>query len=93
PPGAFRTWHTTRWSVPEDGVELTVEDDGAGMDRKTLSRVFEPFFTTKPQGPGRGLGLATVHGIVGQNGGRLRLLSEPGIGTAVIIEWPVQRGP
>jgi PAS domain S-box-containing protein len=93
PPGTSRAWYTTRWSVPDDAVELTVEDDGAGMDRETLSRVFEPFFTTKPQGPGRGLGLATVHGIVGQNGGRLRLLSEPGIGTAVIIEWPAVQAP
>jgi PAS domain S-box-containing protein len=89
PPGASRAWRTTSWSVPPDVVEMTVEDDGAGMAPETLSRVFEPFFTTKPRGPGRGLGLATVHGIVGQNGGQVRLLSEPEVGTAVVIEWPV----
>jgi PAS domain S-box-containing protein len=91
PPGTSRTWRATSWSVPPDMVELAVEDDGEGMPPETLSRVFEPFFTTKPRGPGRGLGLATVHGIVGQSGGRVRLLSEPDIGTAVILEWPVAR--
>ncbi len=77
---------------PEAGtpcVELTVEDEGAGMSPDTLQRIFQPFFTTKPTG--RGLGLATTLGIVQQHGGALALESTLGVGSRFRLWFPVGR--
>lgn len=75
--------------VPAGFVEIRVSDDGPGMDADVLERVFEPFFTTKAIGEGTGLGLSSVHGIVTQNGGQIRLESRPGEGTSVQVLWPL----
>ena len=69
-------------------VRLSVADQGEGMDETTLARAVEPFYTTKGVGKGTGLGLAMVHGLAEQSGGRLVLHSRPGEGTRVDLWLP-----
>jgi len=79
--------------APGPYTELTVKDNGFGMDPDTLAHVFEPFFSTKPDDKGTGLGLATVYGIIKQNGGDIRLESAPAAGTRVSVWLPEAGAP
>lgn len=72
-------------ATPE-GLEVRVSDTGPGIPRDQQELVFNPFFTTKPEGTG--LGLSITHRIVTGHGGTLRLDSEPGRGTTVVLSLP-----
>jgi signal transduction histidine kinase/ActR/RegA family two-component response regulator len=79
--------------VLADAIWLTVRDDGAGMSADVQSHIFEPFFTTKAASRGTGLGLATVHGVVTQVGGRIHVQSKIGRGTSFFIAFPRAEAP
>lgn len=74
--------------LPGDYVRLKISDTGCGMSKEMLEHLFEPFYTTKAAGQGTGLGLATVYGIVKQNGGYVSVQSEVGRGTVFTILMP-----
>lgn len=67
-------------------VEITIKDNGCGMDEETLKNAFKPFFTTKTQGTG--LGLAIVDNLIKSIGGTIELKSKPKSGTIATISLP-----
>jgi len=83
---------------PGPYLEFSVTDTGTGINPDILEHLFEPFFTTKERFQGSGLGLATVHGIVHQSGGHVRVESEEGKGSRFRVflprvDQPVEAAP
>lgn len=74
--------------VPEAGdfVYLEVKDDGIGMSEEVLERIYDPFFSTKFTG--RGLGLATMLGIMRSCRGGISVESEQGKGSCFRAFFP-----
>lgn len=75
-------------AVTDRELQLTVADNGTGMDDATLRRAFEPFFTTKAPGRGRGLGLAVCQRLIEEVGGRISVTSTVGAGTRFTLHLP-----
>jgi len=71
-----------------DGIVLTVQDQGIGIDPQELDGLFQPFHGTFARGSG--LGLAIVHRIVSDYSGEIQVSSEPGAGTTVAVRLPAR---
>ena len=75
-------------------AEITIEDNGPGMDEETTRHIFEPFFTTKEVGLGTGLGLSVSFFIItNHHEGHMRVSSSPGAGARFVISLPLCSTP
>ncbi len=86
----IRTRHVPAPDGVHGLVRILVVDTGSGISRELLNTIFEPFVSTKGE-KGTGLGLWIVKGIVENHGGKLRVRSREGRGTAFRLELPVVR--
>ena len=73
----------------EEHAEVRIRDNGSGMPPDVVEKIFNPFFTTKPTDKGTGLGLAMSMDIVRKHGGAIRVESEPGQFTEMIVQIPL----
>jgi signal transduction histidine kinase/DNA-binding response OmpR family regulator len=69
-------------------VRLSFLDRGVGIAPEILPKVMDPFYSTKPSGAGTGLGLSISHGIIKDHGGEIRIFSEQGQYTRVVVDLP-----
>ncbi|HEX3998181.1 MAG TPA: ATP-binding protein, partial [Pirellulales bacterium] len=68
-------------------VQVSVEDNGTGIDADSLKQLFSPFFSSKGS-RGTGLGLAVSQKILKEHGGRIHVESRPGEGSRFTLEFP-----
>jgi PAS domain S-box-containing protein len=84
---------TLRMFRQEDNGVFEIEDDGIGMDARTVTRIFEPFFqadhTLARTKGGLGIGLSLAKNVVEMHGGKIDVLSETGVGTKFTISLPL----
>ncbi|WP_432821015.1 ATP-binding protein [Trichloromonas sp.] len=81
-----------RAAADADTIQLSVADQGAGMSAEQVARVFDKFYradSSSTSKQGLGLGMTIVKNIIDAHGGQIRVESEPGRGTEVLIELPV----
>jgi len=84
--------HRVRFALSQDAddVQITIEDDGIGMDRETRERIFSLHFASQG-GPGSGLGLFTASKVIERHRGVIEVSSEPRQGACFMIRIPRAR--
>jgi len=76
---------------PADGIVLTIQDNGTGIEAQTLPNVFDAFFTTRDT-VGTGIGLFVAKQFVEGHGGKISIESDTSVrdhGTTVRIVLPL----
>ncbi len=81
---------TSDTGVEQDGISITIRDNGMGISEKFMAKIFQPFFTTKPSGEGIGLGLSLNHDIITKgHGGTITVESKENEFAEFIIQLPL----
>ena len=89
--GMLRIWASRNPGADSEWIKIVFSDTGGGIRKDDERNLFNPFFTTKTRGTGLGLALAKRI-IEDRHRGKIRLESEEGKGTSVIIELPAKVG-
>ena len=95
-PGGGRIIIRLSHDAPNSTVELMVRDTGSGIPADKLPHIFDRYYTTK-SGPdesgkgGTGLGLSLCHDVIELHGGRIRVESTVGKGTAFTLKLPAMK--
>jgi PAS domain S-box-containing protein len=79
----------TRYLSRSESVEVSITDDGSGIEPNRIQRIFDPFYTTKQGDVGSGLGLSVVYGIVKKYKGEISVSSTVGEGTRIAFQLPI----
>jgi signal transduction histidine kinase len=72
-----------------DKMEISILDEGCGIDDGLISNLGDPFFTTKTEGTG--LGLMVSNQIIQDHQGKITIKSSLGKGTMVNVKVPISQ--
>ena len=78
-------------SKKKNEIYVKIIDDGEGIKKEILKKIFDPGFTTRGVGVGTGLGLSISYNIIKDHNGEIKVKSEEGKGTEVIIILPIKQ--
>ena len=79
---------TIKGNETRDNMEISIHDNGKGIDSRNTKKIFDPFFTTKEPGEGTGLGLSIAYNIVKDHYGNITVESKFNQGTWFNITLP-----
>lgn len=78
--------------VHDEGTQLTIQDQGLGMDKETISRLFTTELVTSSPGTqgekGTGIGLSLCKEFIDRHGGQIEVISELNTGTIITVLFP-----
>jgi signal transduction histidine kinase len=82
---------TVKTFIKSERICIFIKDTGAGIPADDLEKIFDIGFSTKDYGKGTGLGLVITKQMVESYKGRIKIESEPGTGTSLLICFPVRK--
>ncbi|WP_236547614.1 ATP-binding protein [Brevundimonas sp. G8] len=89
-----RTGQVILRAVAGDQLVLEVEDTGPGMEPEAATRLFDAFTqgdeSSTRTAEGLGLGLTAAHGLAALMGGRIEVVTEPGVGSTFRVALPLE---
>ena len=90
--GGKTGWLRIGANASDNGVLISVEDRGIGINKADINHIFEPFYRGREavanQIAGTGVGLSIVKQIVEAHGGSISVKSSMGAGTAFMLHFP-----
>ena len=87
---AYKPMVSVKTVLKDNGIEITVKDNGIGIPDAIKEKIMQPFFTTKPSGEGTGLGLSLSYDIVVKaHGGTIAIDSRENDYTVFTILLPI----
>lgn len=86
---AYKPEVACRLKLVGDQLEITIRDNGTGIDENLREKIFAPFFTTKPTSEAAGVGLYLCREVVQEHRGTIEVKSEKGEYTEFRIALPV----
>jgi signal transduction histidine kinase len=76
-------------TVADKRADISIRDNGIGIEQTIINKIFDPFFTTKTTGEAAGVGLYLSKEIIQNHKGDISVNSEKDVYTEFIVTLPI----